>query len=385
MSANSGNKPAKSSAGASSVVCEPDAWDCVNKLFAEHERLRALPATEEQLRQIWPLWHALPAEMLPEKKVWILGDSSDGESSEFRKHLAELHLLFPKVRLPLDRNTYHQALELAARWCVLVRYVRSTFQLHQAVVEAQSDYATFDDVLTGRVAIYRTTKELKKTRPELLALTAPTVADIQHLLQRYAAYLQARQDAISLLHPLVFPNKLHSKRALPFGKRAIGLPYPPEKFPHHIYIARLAAFEKCSPERLAEFFAERFLKLTRAQMDEFTDEFHRPTEGRRGKYLFLAVWLADNAPLFNAFKLKWADILDTAKEHFHEGAPEGYRDCPDNPDNLKEFWKDHENRLWRGQPRRITPPTGRPRAHERRAVPLGLLTPLPFVSAARKG
>ena len=385
MSANLGRRSAKRNGAASVTPREPDVWDCVNQLLGEEARLREQPATDEQLRQIWPLWHALPTEMLPEKKVWILGDSSDGKSAELRKHLAQLRLLFPKVRLPLDRNAYHQALELAARWCGLVRSVRSTFQLHQAVVEAQLDYATFDDVLTGRVAIYRITKELEKARPELLALTAPTVADIQHLLQRYAAYLQARQDAIALLHPLVFPNKLRSKRALPFAERAIGLPYPPENFPHHIYIARLAAFKKCSPERLAEFFAERFLKLTSAQMDEFADEYHRPAEGGRGKYLFLAVWLADNAPLFSAFKLTWAAILDTARQHFNERAPAGYRDCPENPDNLKEFWKDHEDRLWRGQPRRITPPTGRPRAHETRAVPPGLLTPLPFVSAARKG
>lgn len=385
MSANSGRQSAKRNRAESVSPREPDTWDCVNQLFAEHERLRALPATDEQLRQIWPLWHALPAEMLPEKVVWILGDSSDGESTEFQKHLAELRLLFPKVRLPLDRNAYHQTLELAARWSGLIRYVQTTFALHKAVVEAQLDYSTFDDVLTGRVAIYRTTKELEKTRPELLALTAPAVVDIQHLLQRYAAYLQARQDAIALLHPLVFLNKLRSKRELPFADRAGGQPHPPVNFPHHIYIARLAAFGKCSPARLAEFFAEKFLKLTRTQMDEFADEFHRPAEGGRGKYLFLAVWMADNAPLFNAFKLTWADILDTARQHFHKRAPAGYRDCPENPDNLKEFWKDHENRLWRGQPRRITPPTGRPRHRETRAVPPGLFTPLPFVSAAQKG
>jgi len=360
-------------------------FDSVEQIFAEEARLREQPATDEQLREIWPLWNVLPAEMIPENKSWILGGAFVDTHREHRELLDKLRGVFPKVKLPLDRNAYHQALEQAARWSGLIRYVQTTFELHKAVVEAQLDYSTFDDVLSGRVAIYRTARELEKMQPKLLAQSAPALADIQHLVQRYDAYMRARQDAIGLLHPLVFLKSLHSKRALPFDERAIGLPHPPEDFPDHIYIARLLAFGKCSPKRQAEFFAERFLKLTHAQMNEFTDEFHRPTEGRRGKYLFFAVWLADNAPLFNAFKLTWADILDTARQHFNERSPDGYRDCPENPDNLKVFWKEQEDRLWPGQPRRITPPTGRPRANDMRAVPDGLLTPLPFVSAVQKG
>jgi hypothetical protein len=347
---------------------------------AERHKLREQPARQEQLDLIWPAWNALPSDLLGESRMSIL---TGGITDEQRRHLDELRPKF--TYLPLDKDEYYQALEEASAWTGLIRYVQSTFQLHKPLVESQLDYSTFDDVLTGRVAIYRTVKELEITHPGLLERTVPSLADIRHLRQRYGDYLRARRDAIALLSPLVFLPRLQTKDKLALDAQAVGLPHPPEKFPRHIYIARLAAFGKCSPERLAEFFAERFLNLSRHEMDEFCDEFHRPKEGRQGQYVFLAVWLADNAPLFNAFKQTWPQILGVARKYFNRHAPEGYRACPKSADNLKVFWKEHEDRLWPGQPRRIVPPTGRPHKGETRSIPTGLLTPLPFVLLARKG
>lgn len=338
------------------------------------------PATDSQLAQIWPPWNFLPASLLPEEKHRILTCDKGNKhhlSPDDRLHWKASRRRFR--RLPFDPDEYYQAFLVACRWSELTSFAETTLRLHKQLVEAQLDYSTFDNLLTGRVAIYRVVQELEFTRPGLLKVAAPTLADVQHLQQRYQAYLQARSDAIALLHPLVFLRSLSSARELPYKQRAFGLPHPPENFPRHLYIARLAALGKSSSKRLDEFMARDFLKLSRAEMDQFCDEYHRPSKARQGKYLFLAVWLADNAPLFNAFKLTWSDILNTAKERFNQHGPEGFQDTPDNPDSLKEFWKDHEQRFWRGQARRITPPNGRPNASINRAVPVGLLTPLPFL------
>jgi hypothetical protein len=360
----------------------------VTRIMQARADLAERPATEEQLTQIWPAWNALPDDLQPEEKRKILtatfyDRNQSPAENQMRDRHAKLKAQF--AYLPLDRYEYNLALLAAHGWSSLRKYIQTTFDLHKSIVESQLDYSTFDDLVTGRVAIYRVVKELEITQPDLLRCRTPNLDQIHFLESRYAAYSRARSDAVDLLHPLVFPSGLHSERELSFEEQAFGLPHPPEKFPAHIYIARLAAFGKCTPQRLAEFFAESFLKLSRAQMDEFCEEFHRPAKGREGKYFFLAVWMADNAPVFNAFKLTWADILKTAKQFFNNHAREGYRDTPESADNLKVFWKYHEDRLWSGQPRRITPPTGHPRATDSGTVPAGLLTPLPFVRPGRKG
>ncbi len=348
------------------------------------ETLANKPATDEQLASIWPAWNELPADLSPIEKadILILTDRPTVHDHQgHQDHARKLRLRHP--HLPFDCYEYNQALKLACRWSSLVNYAKNTFDNHLPLVESQLDYPVFNQVVTGRVAIYRAVRELGLTQPDLLKCQKPMLRQIQTLERRYAAYLQAREDTIGLLRPLVFLPSLESERELPYEERALGLPNPPENFPQHIYIARLAGFGKCTLKSLAAFFSDQFLKLSRAQMDEFCNEFHRPTEGRQSRYLFLAAWMADNAPVFNAFKLTWADILNAARSRFNPQSPLDFRECPDNPDNLKEFWKDHENRLWPGQPRRIQPPNGRPAANRQREIPYGLLTPLPFV--CRKG
>ena len=86
----------------------------------------------------------------------------------------------------------------------LIKYVQSTFTLHESLVKAQLSYSTFDGLNTGRAAIFRAAKELGITCPDLLKCATPSLADVQHLQERCACYLQARDDAIALLHPMVF-------------------------------------------------------------------------------------------------------------------------------------------------------------------------------------
>lgn len=355
------------------------------KVLARQDELQKKPATDEQLARIWLAWNALPIDMLSERRRWILTDFNPNNNPTLRHRLEELRQRFPDLGLPFDAKAYNEALNMAENWVALIQYHRKTIKRHQAAVEAQLGYSTFDNVLTGRVAIYRAVRELDIMRPNFLHQTAPSLADIAHLCQRYSAYLRAREDAIALLHPLVFLAGLRASHALPLEERAIGVPHPPERFPGHIYIARLAGWGKCGPARLAEFFAERFLKLSLAEQIAFCEEYHRPTKGRQGMYVFLAVWMADNAPLFKAFKMTWRDILAAARQHFNERAPEDYRNTPEDEINLKVFWRGYENKFWPDQPWRIAPPAGRPRTSEKRTMPASLLTPLPFVPAPRKG
>jgi hypothetical protein len=366
------------------ITLEPVAEHTLGRASAiiKHwRRLAKQRARDEQMALIWPPWNALPAGTPPETRRWILTGELVNRTLTRRKRPGFLRGRFPY--LPFDKHVFHQALAKAVEWSKLVQYSETTFRLHRELVERQLHFPNFDDVLTGRVAIYRVAKELDLTRPGFLQITAPTLADIECLAQRYADYKRAREDAINLLKPLVFLRRLHKEDRLPPDRQAIGLPHPPETFPNHIYIARLAAFGKCTPKRLAAFFAESFLKLSRQQMNEFCDEFHRPSKWRKGKYVFLAVWLADNAPVFRAFKATWPEILSAAGKLFNAKAPEGFKDCPASPENLKVFWKEYENRLWHGQPRRILPPPGRPQSKSKRSDWQALLTPLPFVPAGK--
>jgi hypothetical protein len=335
------------------------------------------PATDEQLARLWPAWNALPAEMLPERRRQILLGKPPSPGPD-RENYTKLRRRFRY--LPFCKFEYKQALDAAVAWSDLIRRGRIFLKQGSAGVEAQICFSTFDDTDEGYVAIYRTAKELAITHPGLLEMCAPSLADINHLRFRYGAYLRARLDAIALVAPIVFVPGLKSKARLSFEGQTFGDPGPEPNFPLHIYIARLAAFGKCSPARLAEFFAERFLRLSRPQKEEFCNEYHRPTIGRQ-RYTdpLLPVWLADNAPLFAAFKSRWQSILEAAQRRFISNAREGCRSCPGDADALKVFWKDIENTFWPKQPRRITPPTGRPPAYKSPSLPDALLTPVPTI------
>ena len=351
-------------------------------VFAREESLAAQPASDEQLVRIWPPWNCLPADMLPEARHWILTGELVDRMPTGRETFNRLRGQFPF--LPLNQHEFKQSLARAVKWSSLVNASRTTFQLHLEFVKEQLSFPNFDDVNTGRVAIYRVTNELDITHPGLLQNKAPTLADIELLQQRYDDYFRARTDATRLLMPLVFSHSLDAESELPFREHAVGLPQPPDNFPQHLHIARLAAFGKCSERRLADFFHDSFLKLSRQQMNEFCDEFHNPTPWRRGKYVLLGVWLADNAPVFRAFKTKWKEILEAAQTRFNGTAPEGYRDCPREIDDLKAYWKEREVHCRLNEPRRISPPTGRPRLNSKRLDWQPLLTPFPFVPG-RKG
>lgn len=384
----------------------------VARLFQEQELRRQQPATDAQLARLWPLWHALPDDISADDRIITLNGGLLGPNGElcepYGQHLAELRQRFPDCDFPLSpantntapttedrhklwrdekiRDEHTKAMTSIRRWSELTRYAQTTFDLHRETVEAQLSYPTFDDVITGRVAIYRAANELAHTHPGLLAMRQPRLADIARLQDRYAAYLQARQDAVNLLSPLVFLPKLLAPADLKPNRRAFGVPNPPTRFSRHLYYARLAALGKCSPEALAEFMTKDFLKLSHHERIEFCDEYNRPTKGRQDyKYRFLWVWLSDNAPLFNAFQARWSDIFDTVSARFNIDAPEGYRDCPADEEQLKVLWKEFEDKHWPEQPRRIKPPTGRRRAGEKCSIPTDLLTPLPFFPTAEKG
>jgi len=130
----------------------------ITAILKHQNDLAAIPATDEQLAQIWPPWNALPAEMLPEEKRWTLtaffcDRDHSPDRSQRREHLAKLKQRF--AYLPLNSSEYSQALKMAHAWATLTKFVQTTVQLHKTLVEAQLDYSTFDNVLTGRVAISR--------------------------------------------------------------------------------------------------------------------------------------------------------------------------------------------------------------------------------------
>jgi hypothetical protein len=269
------------------------------------------PATDEQLAKIWLPWNALPAEMLPEEKRWIL---TGGITPDQRRQHAELRQRFPY--LPLCKHEYDQALIRATRWSTLADFRRTTVELHQELVTRQWAFADADAHAFGRIAIYRAAQEIELTKPGLLKSTSPTLSDIQHLEARHAAYTIAREQALRALakHLYKVPGICTGKPLSP-EERAFGLPHPPNDVPRHLYIARLDALGVCSQARFQKFIHEDFLKLDRDKRQRF---YGMSLKARHGKerYAALLVWLLDNRPIFEheQFGWQWNDVQEAAVE-----------------------------------------------------------------------
>lgn len=352
----------------------------------EIDASKRLP-TNKQLAKIWPPWNALPAAMSSEEKCEILKFNLARlahPNPARRSHFEKLKRHFDY--LPLCWGEYNKALEAAAEWhrlkgCITANDGHAPRNRHAPrprpnwpkVMEAAQRYDTLDDeAFPGRVALYRVAKELRLLLPGFLDKTEPTLADIKHLHDRFAAYHRARRDGVEILSPLIFAPTLLAKDDLPFEKQAFGLPNPPARLARHLYIARLASFGKCSHERLVEFMAQDFLKLSAREMKKFCDEYHDP-QAAKGPYyhLFVWAWLAENAPVFNICEAKWPDIFKVVKSNFT--AP------PTDAENLKIQWRDFAGSHELLNPPRITPPKGPPRK-DRRPIPPELLAPPPRFS-----
>lgn len=281
------------------------------------EELAAKPATNDQLVRIWPPWNALPDDMLPEEKCWILTFNERAEAHPDPTRGARAKALRHQFNyLPLDSNEYHQALNRACRWATLLNFVRSTLALHQNVVARQWAFAEADNQASGRVAIFRVANELREIRPGFLELTAPTLADISFLDDRYDAYTNAREQALAALSELVFKVPgIRTGKNLPFEQRAYGIPHPPPDVPRHLFLARLDALGICSDERLHEFMRDDLAKLKRDKRQEFYAMSLKPHHGKE-PYAALRVWLLENRPIFEHehFGWQWSDVQAAADE-----------------------------------------------------------------------
>jgi len=150
------------------------------------------------------------------------------------------------------------------------RFRSEHFRRLPELMEKQWAFDLADSQAYGRLAIFRTAKEIKVTQPGLLEKSDPTVADIHYLLDRYHAYAEARQNAFKQLDSLLW-QKLPGMRkgeVVEKLKRALGTPQPPDDLPYHIYIARLDALNICSESRLLELDQKRLPALSRAEREE---------------------------------------------------------------------------------------------------------------------
>jgi hypothetical protein len=272
--------------------------------------MQSRPATNEQLTRIWSPWNAPRSKMQPEQKRRILTGTSDNPVE--RKRFARLRRRFPF--LPLERHEYHQALNRATRWSTLKQFAKSTIRLHQDLVERQWAFADADNQASGRIAIYRTTREFQRLMPGFLDRKSPTLEDIALLECRYDAYSLARKEALKALSDLVFKVPgMRTGRELPSGERALGVPNPPNDVPRHLFLARLDALGICSEDRLKEFIRDELPTLSREKRQEFYQMSLKPRHGKE-PYAALRVWILDNRPIFEHkdFGWQWIDIRDAA-------------------------------------------------------------------------
>jgi len=290
--------------------------DAVIALRSHREKLAATPATDEQLKQIWPPWNALPDDMLPGEKRRILTLDEESEHHRNSSQFAPFKKLQKQFKyLPFDRHEYNQALNQAYWWATLSDFIQSTRKYHKDLVERQWTFADADNQATGRVAISRAVLEINITHPGLLESKSPTLKNIKILKHHYVAYFKARKRALTALAKLVFIPELRTGKRLPIDQVALGVPRPPKDVPRYLYIARLDALAVCSPKRLNDFIREDLPNLSRPQRMKF-DKIRRKPKFGKNPYAGFLVWVLENRPIFeNAqFGWQWKDILKAAEE-----------------------------------------------------------------------
>lgn len=343
------------------------------------------PVTNERLATIWPAWNDLPPDLDATERDAIL-TGRNLEYADYRQHFDRLTKRFKNL-LPLPDVEYHETLKAAAEWWSLIINAPRNIEANRQIIKTQLRHLTFDKEYIGWTAAYRMHREFAATRPDLLhPEKCPTLFDLDFVRSRHRAYQEARTDAVELLAKLIFVPALFAEYKVRKEGQAMVPTNLPSRFPRQIYWARIAAFGVASKEGLARFMAKEFLEYTLPGQKRFLEELHNPTPACGAyKYPFLFVWLADNAPVFNMFEARWADILEAARRRFNPKAPDGYKDCPSSGDNLKESWKDLENKQWKGQTRRIVPPSTKPHTGERCRLKSNLLTPRPAFRLPQKG
>lgn len=172
-----------------------------------------------------------------------------------------------------------------------------------------------DNHASGRIAIWRTWRELAVAHPNL-PTACPTLAYIAHVQDRVAAYANARAKALAALAKLLYKIpaiKILPPDPLPSHESAFGLPDPPANLPSFLYIARLEALGICSPERFASFMRDDFPKLGRDRRQQFYRVASQPRHGK-DPFAALLVWGLDNAPIFKKFGWQANDVVDAAAE-----------------------------------------------------------------------
>jgi hypothetical protein len=306
----------------------------VKALKARRAALQAQPATDDQLARIWPLWNALPAELRPDEALFIL---RGGMNQEHWQRLADLRRQFPKSEFPLSSNTrgsrrtseelrqyghdedvraeHYQALLAAQRWTSLLRFYETTCRIHQDLVARQWAFRDADHHASGRIAIWRTFKELQVTHPKF-DTAQPTLSDIAYVQGRYDAYTAALDRALAALERLLYKIPDFQDlppEPLPMDEVALGVPNPPSNLPRFLYMARLEALGICSPARFAEFMRDDFPKLAPSRRQQFYRVASQPRHGK-DPYAALLVWVLDNQPVFNRFGWQANDILNAASE-----------------------------------------------------------------------
>ncbi len=289
----------------------------VQAIFRQRDDLAAKPATNDQLARIWPPWNALPDDMLPEEKSWILTFDEREQPHPDPKLSTQAKRLRKRFSfLPLNSQEYRQAFNRVCQWARLTNFFKSTVDLHQALVTRQWAFAEADNQASGRVAIFRAANELRLARPGFLELAAPVLTDIALLEARYAAYTAAREQALAALSELIFKIPgLRTGKPLPLAERALGIPHPPNDVPRHLFLARLDALGICSNERLSTFLRDELPNLGRLKRAEF---YAMSLKTRHGKepYAALLVWLLENRPIFEhaQYGWQWGDIQNAAGE-----------------------------------------------------------------------
>ena len=386
-----------------------DKIEAVTRMLLADEQRANEPASDKQLAAIWPLWNALPATLSADERRSVLTGAE-----QYQGELKALRKQFPKAGLPLDESTFNKSLEAAHYWHTFQESKDTTSRPEiRLQVEAALHHDYFRPGSEGRVAAYRTVRELEYRHPKLLNADAPTLAEIQLLKKRHDAYLLAQRDFSRVLLLLFSPqgaedtepsaaprSRAHryaraTRRGTlspelwkqfwskvffalnPDEQRAFVTEYHKPAgvpgFHEHLSVARLLHFRKCPDELRERYMTTLFPKLAEREMKAFLSELHRPSPCRAPRvHLQLWAWLLENAPVFSAFETPWREIYKRAQRA-------GLKPPTDKEEgtaaHLKTQWHQFARRHGFAAPPRISPPEGAPPGGARSECPESLLTP----------
>lgn len=266
------------------------------------------------LQRVWSAWHSMPGDLTADERRFLL--AGHPEAHRQTPGLGKALRKFPGYPF---REAAVASLRAAWVWGRFIEDLHTARQNQSDLIAKFWAFGQADHARAGHLPIFRAGLELDALDPEILKSTCPDVALITRVTSRRAAYVDARADAQQrLVRALTdgltrVPGRCHRRPAWSFSVKVDPDGECIRFFKESDLIARLESLSICSPGRLERFLRTKLPGLPHSERQLF---YQTALQTRRGndRLLPLQVWLADNAPVIDQFRLRPVDLWEQANE-----------------------------------------------------------------------